>query len=65
MMMGVVGAEPGIAAEQSTDLEPVHVRHLGVEDDEIRLGSPDPFQRLLAGVGSDHGIAAGAQDAFE
>jgi hypothetical protein len=37
---GSGGAEPGITAEHPADLEAVNVGHLGIEDNEIRLGRP-------------------------
>ena len=58
---GSGGAEARIAAQRAADLEAVHVRHLGVEDDEVGLGGPGPLERLLAGVGPNHGVAVRAR----
>ena len=58
-------AEPRIAAQRAADLEPVHVRHLGVEDDDVRLGSAGPLERLLPGIGADHRVAVRPEDALE
>ena len=62
---GCGGAEPAVAAEGSADLEPVHVGHLGVEDDQVRLGRSGSLQRLLPGVGPDDRVAVGTQDALQ
>jgi hypothetical protein len=43
----------------------MHVGHLGIEDDEIGLGSANPLESLLAGIGADDRVTAGPQDAFE
>ncbi len=59
------GAEPGILAQRPADLGPVHVGHLGVEDDQVGLGGACPLKRLLAGIGPQHGEAVGRQDALQ
>jgi hypothetical protein len=62
---GSSGAEPRIAAELAAHLEPMHVGHLGVEDNEIRLRGADPLESLLASIGANDRVTAGPQNALE
>ena len=59
------GADPRVAPQRAAHLEPVHVRHLGVEDDQIGLRRPGALQGLLAGVGANDRIPVGPEDALE
>jgi hypothetical protein len=62
---GCIGAETGITPKLPTHLEAMQVRHLCIEDDDVWLGSTNPLQGLLSGVGAYYGVAAGSEDAFE
>ena len=57
--------EPRIVAQRTTDLVPMHVGHLGIENDEVRLRGTGAFERLLPGIGSHDGVAVGTEDALE
>ena len=63
--IGVVTAEARIAPERAAYLEAMDVRHLGVEDDDVRLGSAGPLERLLPGVRPYHRVAVRSEDALE
>src|SRR5262249_20827502 len=54
-----------ISAEAPTHVEPVHVGHLGIEDDDVWMVSQNRFYGLVRSVGPDHLKAVRGQDAFQ
>jgi hypothetical protein len=58
-------AEAGIVPQRAADLDAVHIRHLGVQDDHIRLGGARPIESLLPGIGAKHREPIRGKDTLE
>src|SRR5436853_218491 len=62
---GCAGRDAWIGAQRATQLDPLLVRQVGVDNDHVGTGGARPLQRVAAGALAQYPVPAGLEQAFQ